>query len=97
MIKRREFIAGLRRGGRLVPREHLGLAGGLLVVAKVEPSRGFTAGILHPEGFRVLDDGPWRWEAAGGHVPSRAKCSRARTIAGLSGFLIFSQCPDRPD
>jgi hypothetical protein len=23
--------------------------------------------------------------------------SRCRTIAGLSGFLIFSQCPDRPD
>jgi hypothetical protein len=29
--------------------------------------------------------------------PNRAKCSRARIIAGLSGFLILSQCPDRPD
>jgi hypothetical protein len=50
-----------------------GLAGGLLVVAEAEPPHGLTTRILHPERFGVLDDGPWRREAAGRHHPSRAK------------------------
>ena len=39
----------------------------------------------------------WRREAAAGHFQTRAKCSRARIIAGLSGFLTFIQSRDGPD
>jgi hypothetical protein len=45
----------------------------------------------------ALDDGPRRREAARRHSRSLAKCSRARTIAGLSGFFTLSQSRDGPD
>jgi hypothetical protein len=61
-----------------------------------EPPDRLAAGILHPERFVVLDDGPGRREAAGSHCPTRAKCSRARIIAGLSGLLTLNQSRDAP-
>jgi hypothetical protein len=56
-----------------------------------------NAGVLDPKGFDVLDDRPGRREAACCHCSTRAKCSRARRIAGLSGFLTLSQSRDGPD
>src|SRR5262249_11951348 len=44
----------------------------------------------HQERFRVLDDGPWRRKAAGGHGPSRAKCSRAGSSPGCPGSLAVA-------
>jgi hypothetical protein len=75
--------------------------------SRLDVTRRHTDALTHPplrgipgfEGdpFSVLDDGPGRREAAAGHCPIRAKCSRARIIAGLSGFLTLSQSPDGPD
>jgi hypothetical protein len=44
-------------------------------------THGLPAGVLHPERFRVLDDGPGRREAAGGHYPSLLRPSTSRKIS----------------
>ena len=66
---------------RLVSGEHLGLAGGLFVVAEIEPPHGLPARILHPKRLGVLDDGPGRREAAGGHSKSLPRLSTSRRIS----------------
>jgi hypothetical protein len=58
---------------------------------------GLAARLLYPERFGGLDNGPGRREAAADHRPTRAKCSCARRIAGLSGFFTLSQSRDGPD
>jgi hypothetical protein len=56
------------------------------MVSEIESDRLATS-VLDPKGFGVLDDGPGRREAAAGHCPIRAKCSRARIIAGAVRVL----------
>jgi hypothetical protein len=58
--------------------QHLGLAGGLFIVAEIEPP---TVCPPASERFRVLDDGPGRREAAGGHYPSLLRPSTSRKIS----------------
>jgi hypothetical protein len=64
---------------------------------QLEPPHGLPARVLDLKRFRMRNHGPRRREAAWGHCPNRAKWSRARIIAGLSGFLTLIQSRDGPD
>jgi hypothetical protein len=65
----------------LLSGEHRGLAGGLFVGAEIDPPHGLPGRILHPKRLGVLDDGPGRREAAGGHSKSLARLSTRRRIS----------------
>jgi hypothetical protein len=72
------------------------LAGGLLVVAEVEPPHSLPARVLHPKRLGVLDDGPGRGEAA--VFPAAEHAERVRiSPAHYRGDLVGGVDRKRPN
>src|SRR5271170_457460 len=82
---------------RLVFRENLRLQCFVLSVARVDVCESLSIGVANDIAARNLVWAPGRRKTSGHHSLNLAKCSRARTIAGLSGFLTLSQSRDGPD
>jgi hypothetical protein len=66
-------------------------------ILKMEPREVPSRRVLDDEAPCTFNDAPGRWETVVGHSLNLAKCSRARRIAGLSGFLTLIQSFDTPD
>ena len=81
------------RHPRLVARQHLGLAA-VSSLAEIELPDRLTAGVLDPEGPDMLDDGPWRREAAGRRAASQLRQHYGEWFDTKTGDQVY--CVEAP-